>query len=238
MKKIGLIGGLSYLSSIEYYKIINEEVQKSLGGHHSAPIVLYSLDFDPIANAMFNNDWGFVKLELIKAVEYLRASDCTFIAICCNSVHKVFDEVEVESQCKLFHIIEPTINIIARMGLKKVGLLGTKFTMAEKFHEPYLKKYEIDVLTPNIDLHEKINEIIFSEICHERLIKASKRFLLDVAQDLIQKGAEGIILACTELPTVIKSEDLDTILFSTTDIHAKAIAKILMAKSTGIELIA
>jgi aspartate racemase len=124
------------------------------------------------------------------------------------------------------------------MGLKKVGLLGTKFTMVEKFHEPHLRKNGIDVLLPDLDLHEKINEIIFSEICHNDLLETSKRFLLDVAQDLIKKGAEGIILACTELPTVIKCEDLNTILFSTTDLHAKAIAKSLMIKNIETEFVA
>ena len=224
MKKIGLIGGLSYLSSIDYYKIINQKIQKVMGGHHSGTIILYSLDFEPMTNAMFNNDWVFIKKSLVEAVNELKAMGCQLIAICCNSVHKVFYDVEKECQFKLFHIVEPTIHRIYKMGLKKTGLLGTKFTMSDDLYKAYALQYGIDFLIPETNLHEKINEIIFSEICFDRITKDSKKFLIDVSNALIQRGAQGIVLACTELPGVIRYNDINTILFPTTKLHAEAIA--------------
>ncbi len=223
MKVIGLIGGMSWNSTLEYYRLINEGVSSKLGGLHSARIVLYSLDFEEIERTQREARWDDAADILAKAGTALKQAGADFLVICTNTMHKVADVVAKATGLPILHIVDVAGNAIRESGLRKVGLLGTKFVMQERFYQGRLRKdFGIHVLVPDDDDQAKIHRIIYDELCRGKISDASRRACLKIIERLIDQGAEGIVLACTELPLLIHSQDVDIPLFDTTRLHAEA----------------
>ncbi len=221
MKTIGLIGGMSFESTLTYYQVINETVNKELGGLHSAKIILHSVDFAEIEEHQSNNEWHKSAEQLSNIAKSLEASGADFILICTNTMHKVADEVQRAINIPLLHIATVTGDALLEKRIKKVALLGTKYTMQQDFYKQKLIDMGIDVIIPEEEDQQLVNSIIFDELCHGKIIKSSKDELIRIAHALKEKNAEGLILGCTELGLILKQEDCTIKLFDTTIIHAK-----------------
>ena len=231
MKVIGLIGGMSWNSTLEYYRLINEGVSHKLGGLHSARIVLYSLDFEEIERAQYEACWDVAAGVLVKAGTALKQAGADFLVICTNTMHKVADVVAKRINLPILHIVDATGQAIREDGLGKVGLLGTRFVMKEKFYRDRLQeRFGIDVLVPGEDAQTTIHRIIYDELCKGEIKKASRRVCLDIIEELTERGAEGIILGCTELPLLVRHGDLGVSLFDTTRLHAEAAVRLALVK--------
>lgn len=223
MKKIGLIGGMSWESSHLYYQYINKGVNKALGGHHSAHCVLESVDFAPIENAMHHQDWAFIIKELLDAVQKLEKSGAECIVLCTNTLHRFKEEIEKVATVPFLHIADATGKAIRAQNINQVLLLGTQFTMEEDFFTSFLKqKYGVDSLLPNEEDRKSIHRIIFEELVHGKVNNVSKSFYLEVITKAQENGAEGVILGCTEIPLLINASDVSLPLFDTTKLHAQA----------------
>ncbi|MBA7503273.1 L-aspartate/glutamate-specific racemase [subsurface metagenome] len=222
MKKIGLIGGMSWESSLEYYRIINETVKQKLGGLHSAKCVMYSVDFDEIEKLQHQGKWEDLTKIMIDCAQRLEKAGANLVIICTNTMHKMAGEVESSINIPLLHIADATAEKIKGKGFKKVGLLGTKFTMVEDFYKGRLiDKHAIEVIIPNSEEMQIIHDIIFNELCLGEIKETSKEQYKKIIINLAEKGAEGVILGCTEIPLLIKQEDVEVPLFDTTRIHAE-----------------
>ncbi len=222
MKKIGLIGGMSWESSLEYYRIINETVKQKLGGLHSAECVMYSVDFDEIEKLQHQGKWEELTQIMIDCAQRIEKAGANLIIICTNTMHKMAEEVESSINIPLLHIADATAEKIKGKGFKKVGLLGTKFTMEEDFYKGRLiDKHAIEVIIPNSEEMQIIHDIIFNELCLGEIKETSKEQYKKIIINLAEKGAEGVILGCTEIPLLIKQEDVEVPLFDTTRIHAE-----------------
>lgn len=222
MKTIGLIGGMSWRSSLEYYKIINEVVQKKLGGWHSAKIILYSVDFEEIDLEHNTKDWVKSDKILIEAAKSLENGGADFVLLCANTPHKIFDEIQKNVKIPLLHIADVTAEKIKSVKLKTIGLLGTKTTMKESFYRERLeKKHGLKVIVPDEKEMETLNEEI-NNICLGKLNPKAKEKIIKIINNLLEKGAEGVILGCTEIPLLVLQKDVDFLLFDTTRIHAEA----------------
>jgi aspartate racemase len=223
MKTIGLIGGLSWESSKEYYRIINETVNERLGGLHSAKCILYSLDFAESREIQQTKGWDGLTKVLIDAAQRLEAAGADIVLICTNTMHKSVPEIQREIHVPVLHIADATAEKVLGKGLKKVGLLGTKMTMEEDFYKGRIgERFGIDVLVPDKDERDFIERVIFDELCVGKMNASSKKRLKEIVGKLVDNGAEGIILGCTEIPLLIKQEDVNVPVFDTTEIHAKA----------------
>lgn len=223
LKVIGLIGGMSWESSLEYYRILNETVKSKLGGLHSAKCLMYSVDFQEIENLQHNNKWDELNEIMIHAGLRLKNGGADFIVICTNTMHKMAEEIEKSTGLKVLHIAEVTARAITEKKLKKVGLLGTKFTMEGDFYKKVLnEKFNIEVIIPSEDEREIVHEIIYSELCQGIMEKSSKEKYKEIINNLALNGAEGVILGCTEIPLLIKQSDVNIPIFDTTYIHARA----------------
>jgi len=223
MKTIGLIGGMSWVSSMEYYKIINETMNEKLGGLHSARSIMYSIDLAEIGEPSKARDWEIFTNKIVKVVRNLENSGAEFLVICTNTVHKIADEIQAGINIPLLHIADATAEQILKKNLKKVGLLGTKPTMTEDFYKKRLKdKFGIEVVVPNQDEMETIHNVIFTELVQRQISDTSKRKFKAIIENLVAEGAQGIILGCTEIPLLVKQEDIKVPIFDTTTIHAKA----------------
>ena len=221
MKTIGLIGGTSWESTKEYYRIINQTVNLRLGKKHSGKIILFSFDFEELYR--LENDWHLVSKKLIKAAEILEKSKADFFLICANTLHKVAAQVQEKVNIPILHIVDVTAQKIKEKGLSKVGLLGTKFTMTDNFYKKRLEeKFDIKTIVPEKDEIELIDKIIFDEICSGIIKEFSKNKFLKIIEKMKVKGASGIILGCTEIPLLIQQKDVDIPVFNTLEIHAKA----------------
>lgn len=221
MKKIGLIGGMSWESSLEYYRIINETTKLKLGGLHSAECLMYSVDFQEIESLQHQNKWEELTNIMVDTAQKLKNADANFIVICTNTMHKMASDIESRVGIKVLHIAEVTGEKIVQKGIKKVGLLGTKFTMEGDFYKKVLKeKFNIDVIIPDEDHREMVHEVIYEELCKGIINEASKEKYKKVIESLALKGAEGVVLGCTEIPLLIKQEDVNIPVFDTTTIHA------------------
>lgn len=222
MKKIGLIGGMSWESSLEYYRIINETVKQKLGGLHSAECVMYSVDFDEIEKLQHQGKWEDLTKIMIDCAQRLEKAGANLVIICTNTMHKMAGEVESSINIPLLHIADATAEKIKGKGFKKVGLLGTKFTMEEDFYKGRLiDKHAIEVIIPNSEEMQIIHDIIFNELCLGEIKETSKEQYKKIIINLAEKGAEGVILGCTEIPLLINQEDVEVPLFDTTRIHAE-----------------
>jgi aspartate racemase len=223
MKTMGLIGGMSWESTLEYYRIINETVKEKLGGLHSAKCIIYSVDFEEVEKLQHEGKWNELSEMMIDAALRLERAGADFVIICTNTMHKVAEEVQENIDIPLLHIADATAEKIKEKGLKKVGLLGTKFTMEEDFYRKRLKeKHGIDVVIPEEDEREIVHRTIYDELCQGIIKHESKEGFKKIIENLVSKGAEGVILGCTEIPLLIKQEDVEIPIFDTTAIHAKA----------------
>ncbi|MBU3107350.1 aspartate/glutamate racemase family protein [Clostridium gasigenes] len=221
MKIIGLIGGMSWESSLEYYRIINETAKLKLGGLHSAKCLMYSVDFEEIEVLQHQNKWDELTNIMIDAAEKLKNGGADFIIICTNTMHKMASDIEERVGIKVLHIAEVTGEKIIQKGMKKVGLLGTKFTMEQDFYKKVLKdKFNIDVVIPNENEREILHEIIYNELCKGVISGDSREKYKKIINNLSLNGAEGVVLGCTEIPLLIKQEDVNIPVFDTTTIHA------------------
>ncbi|MCK4792305.1 MAG: aspartate/glutamate racemase family protein [Desulfobacteraceae bacterium] len=223
MKLIGLIGGISWESTVEYYRHINRMVAERLGGFHSARVVLYSVDFDEIEKAQHENRWNDAAQVLANAARALERAGAEIMVMCANTMHKVADKIEEGIKLKLLHIGDVTGEAIVKQGLKTVGLLGTRFTMEEQFYRGRLEdRFKLRVLVPDKEDIETVNRIIYEELCKGEIEASSRQAYVEVIGRLVNKGAEGIILGCTEIPLLIGPKDVDIPLFDTTALHAQA----------------
>ena len=223
MKTIGLIGGMSWESSSVYYNIINETVKERLGGLHSAKCILYSVDFEEIASLQHQGEWEELTKLMINFAQQLERAGADFIVICTNTMHKMAKEVQDNIHIPLLHIADATAERIIEQGLRKPGLLGTKFTMEEDFYKKRLKeKYSIDVLIPSSADREIIDSVIYNELCMGIVKQSSRDKFKEIIKNLVSIGADGMILGCTEIPLLISQKDVEVPLFDTTTIHSKA----------------
>ncbi|WP_462171699.1 aspartate/glutamate racemase family protein [Pseudoalteromonas xiamenensis] len=226
MKTIGLLGGMSWESTVSYYQSINRQIKQTLGGLHSAKIVLYSVDFAEIEKLQKEGNWDKAAEILSKASKLLQSAGAEGLFICTNTMHIVAPQIQSELSIPLFHIADATAEVLVDMGVKKVGLLGTKFTMQEGFYKNRISEhYGIDVIVPDEGSQEGIHTIIYDELCLGEINPSSKYFYIEVIEDLKNKGAEAIILGCTEIALLVKARDTAIPLLDTTTIHAsKAVA--------------
>ena len=224
LKTIGLIGGMSWESTVTYYKIINETIKEKLGGLHSAKCILYSVDFQEIEECQANGNWEKSGEILGEAANNLEKAGADFIVICTNTMHKVVNQIKEKISIPILHIAEMTAEKILEKGLKNIALLGTKYTMEQDFYKSKLIEKGINVIIPDKNDIETINEVIYDELCLGTINSDSKKKFLEIVDKLRNKGAEGIILGCTEIGLLIKNEDTDVPLFDTAIIHAEQAA--------------
>ena len=224
LKTIGLIGGMSWESTVTYYKIINETVKEKLGGLHSAKCILYSIDFQEIEECQANGNWEKSGKILGEAANNLEKAGADFIVICTNTMHKVINQIKEKISIPILHIAEMTAEKILEKGLKNIALLGTKYTMEQDFYKSKLIEKGINVIIPDKNDIEIINKVIYDELCLGTINSNSKKKFLEIVDKLRNKGSEGIILGCTEIGLLIKNEDTDVPLFDTAIIHAEQAA--------------
>jgi aspartate racemase len=223
MKTIGLIGGMSWESSIEYYQIINETVRAKLGGFHSAKSIMVSVDFAEIEPLQHQGKWDEATQRMIAAAKSVEKGGADFVVFCTNTMHKMAEEVQKQIRIPILHIADATAERIKAEGLKRVGLLGTKFTMEEDFYKGRLTQgYNLVVLIPTAEERGIVHKVIYDELCMGEIKQSSKMKYLGIINRLAQGGAEGIILGCTEIGLLVKKEDSPVPLFDTTRIHAIA----------------
>ncbi|MGH1287607.1 aspartate/glutamate racemase family protein [Bacillus toyonensis] len=220
MKTIGLIGGMSWESTSEYYRILNEEIKSRLGGLHSAKCLINSVDFEEIERFQSNGDWDGAGEVLGNAAYSLQNGGADFIIICTNTMHKVVEKIKENINIPVLHIADATAKEIKRKGIQTIGLLGTKYTMEQDFYKSRIEENNIKVIVPVEKNREKINEIIYTELCLGKITSQSREYYKRVIEELVQKGAQGIILGCTEIGLLIKQEDVVVPIFDTTFIHA------------------
>ena len=231
MKIIGLIGGMSWNSTSEYYRIINELVAERLGGLHSARLIVYSLDFDEVRQAQRQAHWDDATDILSQAGIALKQAGADFLLIGTNTMHKVADAVRERAGLLLIDIIDVTANAVIKSGLGTVGLLGSRFVMEEPFYRGKLEKqFGIKVLVPEEEEQAIVDRIIFDELCQGKIEASSRRDCVKIIAKLVGQGAQGIILGCTELPLLIQPNDVHIPLFDTTHLHAEAAVNLALAE--------
>lgn len=223
MKTIGLIGGLSWQSSIEYYRIINEEVNKQLQGLHSAKCVMYSFDFAEIVSLQHQGRWDEATALMIEAAHSVERGGADLLLICTNTMHKMADQVQSNISIPLLHIADATAEKILAQGLKTVGLLGTAFTMEQDFYKGRLaSRFGLEVLVPDEEQRKTVHDVIYNELCAGVINASSKEAYKQIVASLVARGAEAIILGCTEIMLLLQQEDCSVPLFDTTRLHAQA----------------
>jgi len=223
MKTIGLIGGMSWESSAEYYRLINEAVREKLGGFHSAKSILYSVDFAEIESLQRQGRWEEAGKILAGAAKSLERGGADFIVLCTNTMHKVADEIQAGIDVPFLHVVDATAQQIKAAGIRTAGLLGTRFTMEEEFYIQRLsQKHNLKILVPDLEGREFVHRVIFDELVLGKIHRASREKYLAVIAQLVGQGAEGIILGCTEIGLLVRPQDCRTPLFDTTRIHAEA----------------
>lgn len=223
MKTIGLIGGMSWESSLEYYRIINEAVKERLGGFHSARCILYSVDFAEIEEMQMAGRWAEQAQILISAGQSLQRAGADFLVLCTNTMHKLAEELQGGVQIPLLHIADATARQVQAAGIRTIGLLGTRFTMEQDFYRGRLEeKFGLRVLTPPAAEREIVHDVIYNELCLGLVKPDSRRAYGRIIADLLQAGAEGVILGCTEIELLVRPEDSPAPLFPTTRLHALA----------------
>lgn len=230
MKTIGMIGGMSWESSIEYYRIINQAVREKLGGLHSARSIMVSVEFAEIEALQHQNQWDKLADIMIAAGKSLEKGGADFVIICTNTMHKLYDIIQQRVRIPLLHIADPTAESIMDEGIKQIALLGTRFTMEENFYKGRLvDNYGLSVIIPAPEDIEIIHRIIYEELCAGITQSDSKNKYADIIRRLVEEGAQGIILGCTEIGLLVKQEDSPVPLFDTTEIHARAAVKYALA---------
>jgi aspartate racemase len=223
MKTIGLIGGMSWESSIEYYRIINEVTNARLGGLHSAKSLMVSVDFAEIEILQHQGRWGEAAQMLVGAAKNLENGGADFIVLCTNTMHKAAAEIQANVHLPFLHIADATARRVKESGIQKIGLLGTRFTMEEDFYKGRLsQKFGLKVSVPDAQDREIVHRVIYDELVVGIILPGSKQQFVDIIQKLVKQGAEGVILGCTEIGLLVHPEDSPVPLFDTTRIHAEA----------------
>ena len=221
MKKIGMLGGMSWESTAKYYEHVNVGIREKLGGLHSAKIAMASLDFEEIDRLQRDGDWISATEVLTKAALELQNSGSDFLLICTNTMHKIYDEIQAHLSIPVLHIADSTGQALAAARYKKVGLLGTKFTMEEDFYKRrLLENFNIEAIIPSPASRDEGHRIIYEELCCGRLLAKSRQTYLQIIENLKDSGAEAIILGCTEIPLLISQNDTEVPVLDTTTLHA------------------
>ena len=226
MKTIGLIGGMSWESTIPYYSIINEYVKEHLGGFHSAKIAMYSVDFAEIEECMSKDDWETGTKILAEAAKNLENMGADYILICTNTWHKVQPQIQAAVTVPVVHIADATAEALKKDGVKKVALLGTKFTMTENFYKDRLTNSGFDVVIPNDEDVAVVNDVIFNELCLGKIRDESRKAYSRIIENLKAEGAEAVILGCTEIGLLVDQKDSVLPVYDTTVIHATSAAEL------------
>jgi aspartate racemase len=223
MKTIGMIGGMSWESSIEYYRIVNQTVREKLGGLHSAKSIMYSVEFAEIEELQHQNRWEELASIMIAAGRSLEQGGADFVIICTNTMHKLYDEVQKNIKIPMLNIADATADKIKAAGIDRIALLGTRFTMEEDFYKGRLvDKYGLKVIIPSTEQMEIIHRVIYDELCAGIIKPDSKQKYAEIIRVLVAEGAEGVILGCTEIGLLVKPADSPVPVFDTTEIHARA----------------
>lgn len=231
MKTIGLLGGMSWESTVGYYSAINEGVKKALGGLHSAEIMLHSVDFAPIAAMQHRGDWDGAARILSEAAVSVQAAGADFLLICTNTMHKVLPQVEAAVDIPILHIADATAEVLLAEGIDTVGLLGTAFTMEQDFYRGRLvERHGLKVLVPRATDREIVHRVIFEELCLGKARLDSKREYLRIIDALADQGAQAVILGCTEIAMLTGQQDTDVKLLDTTIIHAQKAVQFALAE--------
>ncbi|WP_409253916.1 aspartate/glutamate racemase family protein [Bacillus sp. SCS-153A] len=225
MKMIGMIGGMSWESSAEYYRFINQQVKNQMGGLHSAKCMLYSVDFEEIQRFQSNGEWVKAGNVLGDAAHSLETAGADFIILCTNTMHKVIEQISERVSIPVLHIADAAAVPIVAKGIKSVGLLGTKYTMEQDFYKERLRLKGIHVIIPDACERERVNSIIFEELCVGRIEEGSREYMKRIINSLQRRGAEGIVLGCTEIGLLIKEKDSQIPVFDTAFIHAEEAVK-------------
>ena len=225
MKTIGLIGGLSWESTSEYYRYINEMIKQQKGGLHSAKIVMYSFDFEEMVELQHSGKWDVATDRMIEAGRTLQNAGADIIVICTNTMHICADEMRQVLNIPLLHIVDTVAEKIEEQEITKVGLLGTKFTMEQPFYKELLKTRGIEVVIPNEEDRQIVHDVIYNELCKGEVNDSSREKYVAIIEKLKDEGAGGIILGCTEIPLLLEQKDTSVPLFDTTYIHAVAAAE-------------
>jgi aspartate racemase len=232
---VGLIGGMSWESSAHYYRLVNEQVRDTLGGMHSARLLLWSFDFAAIEALQRAADWHEATRKMIDAARRLEAAGATCIVICTNTMHRMADDVQAAIGIPLLHITDPTAAAAQAAGLQQVGLLGTAFTMEQAFYKGRLQdRHGLQVLVPGAEDRAEVHRIIYEELVQGRVLPASQAFYRQVMQRLVERGAQGIILGCTEIMMLVGQDDASVPLLDTTALHARAAAQHLLGDGTAL----
>jgi aspartate racemase len=230
MKTIGLLGGMSWESTETYYRVINEYVKEKLGGLHSARLCLFSLDFDEIEKLQHRNEWAATGKILTDAAKRLEAAGADFLVICTNTMHKMAPAIESQINIPLLHIADATAEEVIKMGLTKVGLLGTNFTMEQDFYKGRLvERYGLEVLIPEEEDRQIIHRVIFDELCLGEISDKSREAYLKIIDKLVVLGSEAIILGCTEIGLLVHQEHTSTPLLDTSIIHARKAVEVALS---------
>lgn len=230
MKTIGLIGGMSWESSIEYYRLVNELVRAKLGGLHSAKSLMLSVDFAEVERMQHENRWDDAAKVLVDAAWSLEAGGAELLVLCTNTMHKLADEIEAMVDIPFLHIADATASRIKSAGLSRVGLLGTRFTMEEDFYAGRLRaQHDLDVRVPDEAGRAHVHRIIYDELCRGAIEPSSKALYLQEIDKLVAAGAQGVILGCTEIGLLIAQDDCRVPVFDTTRIHAEAAVEMALA---------
>jgi aspartate racemase len=224
MKTLGLLGGMSWESTVPYYRILNERVRERLGGLHSAKLVLHSVDFAEIEALQHSGDWDTAGTRLADAARGLRLAGAEAIVLCTNTMHLVAPAIEAAVDIPLLHIADATAQRIRAVGLERVALLGTRFTMEQAFYRERIEAAGIAVLTPDAPQRECVHGVIYDELCLGRILDPSRERYRAVIADLVARGAQGVILGCTEIGLLVGQGDASVPLFDTARIHAEAAA--------------
>ena len=229
MQTIGLIGGMSWESTVPYYRQVNETVKAQLGGLHSARLVLYSVDFHEIERLQHAGDWAAAGELLADCARTLEAAGVDFLVLCTNTMHTVAPAITAAVRIPLLHIADPTAQAIRAAGLTRVGLLGTRFTMEQRFYIDRLQAQGLQVLLPETAERDTVHRIIFEELCLGQLLDSSRQDYRRTMAGLVARGAQAIILGCTEITRLVGAADATVPQFDTTALHARAAAELAMA---------
>ena len=230
MRTIGLLGGMSWESTVCYYQTINRAVAAELGGLHSARLLLYSVDFAEVERLQHLDRWAEAGSLLSDAALALQGAGADFLVLCTNTMHRVADEIEARVRIPLLHIADPTAQAIQAAGCSHVGLLGTRFTMEQDFYRGRLeKRFGLSVDVPAADSRERVHEVIYAELCRGIIAESSRAALREVVSELVAAGAEGIVLGCTEIGLLLRPGDVSVPLFDTAELHAVAAASLALA---------
>lgn len=231
MKTIGLLGGMSWESTALYYKHINEMVREEFGGLHSAKVLLLSVDFEEIAACQRAGDWEQATALLSEAAGQLQDGGAELLLICTNTMHKIADQVQATITIPLLNIIDVTAEAIRAQGMRKVGLLGTKYTMAYPFYRERMAQHGVEVLVPDEQQQTIVNRVIFDELCQGEVLDTSRREYQAIMNELVERGAEGLILGCTEITILVQEQHAEVPLFDSTYLHARKAVDLALEKA-------